>query len=134
MCVNMCVHLCVHEYIDTYTYVCTCVSLPVSVHIDLCMREGVHTKLQIQKASHGSAVLGLSYPTLIADSFSILGEAILTSSLDKELSRGQVTCSRPHSKWWQLREGLIASSLSLCGAELPLCGVLASGPGLAAGF
>lgn len=111
-----------------------CVSFPVSEHIYLCMREGVHTELLIQKASYGSASLGPRGLTIVVDSPSIFGEAILTSSLDKELSRGQVTCSRPHSKWWQLREGLIASSLSLCRAELPLCGVLAPGPGLAAGF
>lgn len=129
--------MCLHAtFVCTSTYMPVCVHMCklVSVHIYLCTREGVHTKLHIQKVSLGSVGLSLRYPTLIVDSFNILGEAILTSSLDKELSRGQVTCFRPHSKWWQLREGLIASSLFHCRAELPLCGVLAPGPGLAAGF
>lgn len=124
-----------------WVYICVCIFICVCDCVYMCVLCVLCVCMCVWARAHTAAIQ--SWPWVckagqwgVLFSLVILPASSRRPSLlplgDEELSRGQVTCSRSHSKSGQLCEGLIARLTPPCEAELPLCGMLASRPGLAA--
>lgn len=126
VCTCLCRRLCVYLYIyrSVHVYLCLYLSTCVFVCINLCLLVWMSVSVHVYcvckcvcTQMHGWI---MRCPALIDDSSASSEKPCLLPLWDEELSRGQVTCSRPHRKFGRLCEDLIAK------LTLPLQGQAAS--------
>lgn len=110
LCLRVCVYLHIHRSMHMYLclYLSTCALVCINLCSLVCMFVSVHVYCVCKCVCTWMHGWLMRCPALTDDSSASSERLCLLPLWDKELSKGQVTCSRPHSKFGQLCEYLIA--------------------------